>query len=280
MSNFEKGPVQKILWRLKKDGFLKTVQYLLNRSSIRNEQILAEKEASSWNDHFFEALGIERTAAEELLQETRNKIPVLDEDVHVKSQKQQSTHLLAFAALKVAGFSPENILEIGTYLGFTTSLLSHLFPEARIYTVALPSDDPVFDDYHILDGQGVDNVFEQRLGRPNITVIKKNSGFLWEEELPGFDLIWLDGGHQYPVVAWDHFYSLSKLRPGGWLFSDDIVMPGSDGKSKNDPRFDAYHTVEYYSKRLQNKFEYLLKREDAATFMYAKKFVAYVHKNN
>lgn len=280
MSNLKSGPVQKILWRLKKEGVLKTTQYLMNRSSIRTQQHLAEKEASSWNDHFFETLGIERSAAEHLLEETRKKIPVLEEDVHIKSQEYQSTHLLAFSALRVAGFSPKNILEIGTYLGFTTCLLSHLYPGAQIYTAALPPDDPVFADYHILSGLGVDKVLEQRLARPNITVIKKNSGFLWEENLPDFDLIWLDGGHQYPVVAWDHFYSLSKLASGGWLFSDDIVRPGSDKKSVNDPRFDAYHTVEYYSSRLQNKFKYLLKREDAATYMYAKKFVAYLNNRN
>jgi hypothetical protein len=64
------------------------------------------------------------------------------------------------------------------------------------------------------------------------------------------------------------------------LFSDDIVRPAEDKKSEDNPRFDAYHTVEYYSKRLENKFEYLLKREDAATYMYAKKFIAYLHKRN
>jgi len=275
MGNTEKGFAQKLKFRLKKDGVFKTIQYIANRKSIAKEQQLAEKEASTWNDHFFNTLGIERSDAEKLLEETRKKIPLYEEDVHVKSQKQQSTHLLAFAALNVAGFSPKNILEIGTYLGFTTCLLSHLFPESNIYTAALPADDPVFDDYHILNGQGVDKVFEQRLARPNITVMKKNSGFLWEENLPDFDLIWLDGGHQYPVVAWDHFYSLSKLASEGWLFSDDIVRTDEDERSEEDPRFDAYHTVEYYSNRLKNKFEYLLKREDASTYLYAKKYIAY-----
>ena len=278
MGNTEKGFAQKLKFRLKNDGVFKTIQYIANRKSIAKEQQLAEKEASTWNDHFFNTLGIERSDAEKLLEETRKKIPLYEEDVHVKSQKQQSTHLLAFAALNVAGFSPKNILEIGTYLGFTTCLLSHLFPESNIYTAALPADDPVFDDYHILNGQGVDKVFEQRLARPNITVMKKNSGFLWEENLPDFDLIWLDDGHQYPVVAWDHFYSLSKLASEGWLFSDDIVRPDEDERSEEDPRFDAYHTVEYYSNRLKNKFEYLLKREDASTYMYAKKYIAYLKK--
>lgn len=276
MGNTEKGFAQKLKFRLKKDGIFKTIQYIANRKSIAKEQQLAEREASTWNDHFFKNIGVERSAAEHLLEDTRKKIPLFDEDVHVKSQKNQSTHLLAFAALKVAGFSPKNILEIGTYLGFTTCFLSHLYPEAKIYTAALPPDDPVFDDYHILSGQGVDKVFDQRLARPNITVLKKNSGFLWEENLPDFELIWLDGGHQYPVVAWDHFYALSKLVTGGWLFSDDIVRPYEDERSEEDPRFDAYHTVEYYSNRLKTKFEYLLKREDAYTYMYAKKYIAYL----
>ena len=277
MDTSEKSLIQNLKCRLKKDGVFKTIQYMANRQSIGKQQQLAEKEASTWNDHFFDSLGIERSDAEKLLEETRKKIPLFEEDVHVKSQKQQSTHLLAFAALNAAGFSPKNILEIGTYLGFTTCLLSHLFPESIIYTAALPADDPVFDDYHILSGKGVDKVFEQRLARPNIKVIKKNSGFLWEENLPDFDLIWLDGGHQYPVVAWDHFYSLSKLAAGGWLFSDDIVRPGSDKKSDNHPRFDAFHTIEYYSRRLPHEFEYLLKREDSSTYIYAKKFIAYYH---
>ena len=276
MSNKESGVGQKVLWRIKKDGVFKTTKYALSRASIYKDQQLAEKEVLTWNDQFFEKVGVDRSLAENLLEETSKKIPVLDVDVHVKSQKPQSTHLLAFSALKVAGFKPKNILEIGTYLGFTTSLLSHLFPEARIYTTALPADDPVFDDYHIISGSSVDDVFEQRLARSNITVMKKNSGFLWQEKLPEFDLIWLDGGHQYPVVAWDHFYALSKLTAGGWLFSDDIVRPDEDDRPEEDPRFDAYHTIEYYSKRMQNKFEYLLKREDAATYMYAKKYIAFL----
>ena len=268
--------IDKITWRLKQEGLVKTILFSARRSGIRKKQQAAEIEVSKWNDHFFEAINVDRLKAERVLEEIRSKVPLYDEDVHVQSQMPQSTHLLAFTALKVAGFKPKNILEIGTYLGFTTSLLSHLFPEAQIYTTALPADDPVFDDYHIISGSSVDDVFEQRLARPNITVMKKNSGFLWEETLPEFDLIWLDGGHQYPVVAWDHFYALSKLTAGGWLFSDDIVRPDEDDRPEEDPRFDAFHTIEYYSKRMQNKFEYLLKREDAATYMYAKKYIAFL----
>jgi hypothetical protein len=112
MGNSEKGLIQKIKSRLKKDGVFKAIQYIAKRQSIGIEQQLAEKEASTWNDHFFDSLGIERSDAEKLLEETRKKIPLFEEDVHVKSQKQQSTHLLVFAALKVAGFSPKSFWKL------------------------------------------------------------------------------------------------------------------------------------------------------------------------
>ena len=102
MSNNESGVGQKVLWRIKKDGVFKTTKYALNRASIYKDQQLAEKEVLTWNDQFFEKVGVDRSLAENLLEETSKKIPVLDVDVHVKSQKPQSTHLLAFTALKVA----------------------------------------------------------------------------------------------------------------------------------------------------------------------------------
>jgi predicted O-methyltransferase YrrM len=277
MNDLDGTPLNKLFSRIRKDGLLATGRYFLNRPALRKAQLAADQKVRVWNDHFFSYLGVARKDAEYVLEETRQKVPLLEADVHVQSQAPQSTHLLAFSALKVAGFEPASILEIGTYLGYTTCFLSHLFERATIYTTALPADDPVFDDYHILDAPGVADVYRKRLDRANIDIIQKNSGFLWQEKLPDFDLIWLDGGHQYPVVAWDHFYSLSKLAAGGWLFSDDIVEPSSDTESPYEPRFHAFHTIDYYNARMKNKFQYLLKREDAGTYLYARKYIAYLH---
>lgn len=54
-----------------------------------------------------------------------------------------SMHWVLFACV-AQRFEVRRILEIGTYDGETTLLLSRLFPAADITTLDLPEDDPVF----------------------------------------------------------------------------------------------------------------------------------------
>ena len=56
---------------------------------------------------------------------------------------EDSVHWLVFAAYARFGKSIKRILEIGTFDGEFTWLLSQLFPEARIVTVDLPDSDPL-----------------------------------------------------------------------------------------------------------------------------------------
>jgi predicted O-methyltransferase YrrM len=50
------------------------------------------------------------------------------------------------------------------------------------------------------------------------------------ETLPGlgegpFDLVFIDGGHMFPAPVIDWFYLVSKLKPGGVVFVDDVNLP-------------------------------------------------------
>lgn len=189
---------------------------------------------------------------------------------------EESFHRIAFAALETRGFRPKNILELGTNRGRTSSFLSHLFAEATVYTVELPSSDPLYADLHLFRDRYVEieASIEQLTGRPNVVVCRVNTAFLPQTELPDFDLIWLDAGHHYPEVAWDHFYCLHKLAPGGWLFTDDVAMP------RRRRRGHIYDTIDYYNKRMNPKFRFLLKRESAYQYLLRPKFLGFLRKGS
>lgn len=266
------------LSRIRREGVIKSLCYMFNRRQLVRRVREAEQTVRDHNSFLFRELGVERDASCRLSESIRAGIPVLTEDAHVRGIDTQSFHFTAFAALKASGFAPRNILEIGTFLGYTTNYLSQLFPEARVFTAALPSDDPVFSAYHRQEQAGVQSILDKRLSRSNITLLQRNSAFLWKVELPEMDLIWLDGGHQFPVVAWDHFFSLSKLASGGWLFSDDIRIPPPSDASSQAERYHAYRVVEYYNARLADGFRFLLKREDAAAYLYDPKYIGVYNK--
>ncbi len=268
----------RVVERVRRQGVVGTLRYLANRSRLGREAAGAAKAVLTHNDFLFRELRVERDVVRQLSESIRVRIPVLLEDAHVRGTEAQSFHFMAFAALKASGFAPRNILEIGTFLGYTTNYLSQLFPDARVFTAALPPDDPVFGAYHRQEQAGVKSILDTRLSRPNITLLKMNSAFLWNAELPELDLIWLDGGHQYPVVAWDHFFSLSKLAPGGWLFSDDIRIPPPVDATSQAERFHAYRVVDYYNARMDDGFRFLLKREDVASYLHSPKYVAVYRK--
>ncbi len=117
-----------------------------------------------------------------------------------------SVHWVLFACA-AQRFEVRRILEIGTFDGETTRLLSLLFPAAQIVTLELPDDDPIFAGTYQREDPANRHAFVQRLAEntagPNIELIKANSIFLPSLGLEAFDLIWVDGSHLYPEVAWE-----------------------------------------------------------------------------
>jgi len=109
-----------------------------------------------------------------------------------------SSHLVLFASLSAAQNSIRNILEIGTFKGETTNLLSQLFPTAEITTVDLPVSDPIFSTSYC-GARGTtaaqktyETVLRQNVSPENITFIESNTFFLLSALSQRFDLIWLD----------------------------------------------------------------------------------------
>jgi predicted O-methyltransferase YrrM len=186
-----------------------------------------------------------------------------------------SSHNLAFAAVAATGFQPQNILELGTNTGQTARYLAELFPMATVYTVELPADDPLYKHFNKAPATAPESV-SKYLDSPRIRALRVNTAYLSKEHLPSFDLIWLDAGHTYPSIAWDHFFCLGVLRAGGWLFSDDLTLP-DNWRVRAQPRLlHVYEVIKYYNERQPTRFEYFIKREDPVSFSLNPKYIAYL----
>lgn len=195
-----------------------------------------------------------------------------------------SVHWLLFACLQQTG-SIHRILEIGTYDGKTTALLSRLFPKSQIVTLDLPATDPLMaGSYDYARGDARKRrLFEQKLetntSASNVTLLRMNSFFLPESVQGRFDLILVDGGHLYPENYWDICNAYHLCQKGGYLMCDDVI-PLSNGLRDDYVSPDSYQVLRYVTERSQDTMHLFLKRE--AAFWSAdpreRKFVALLRK--
>ena len=176
-----------------------------------------------------------------------------------------SSHLVLFSSLSVAPNNILDVLEIGTYKGETANLLSRLFPAARVTTVDLPVSDPIFSRSY-LGARGsskrqksYEEELRQNVALKNITYIESNTFFLLSVLDGQFDLVWLDGGHKYPEVAWDACQAYWLCRPGGLIVFDDVIRhPKAVTTDKISGA--TFEVLTYIQQRTNCKVTYFLKR--------------------
>lgn len=172
--------------------------------------------------------------------------------LYFKSNSGQQLEALYFSAISIINKNVKNILEIGTGGGANTVILASLFPDAKIHTYDLPSNDR---DYSSLAWRKEDVKFYERINKDNIIFHEKNSFFMMQDSLPDFDLVYVDGGHSYPAVAWDTMFAYNKMRSGAFIVFHDYDRP------TNDPSRDSNHVKDlidnYFSKTVEEKIFYL-----------------------
>ena len=135
-----------------------------------------------------------------------------------------SEHLILLSSISIKRPEISSILEIGTFDGKTSLLLSNLFPGSKILTIDLPDSSNDFIDTYGRSKSA--SSFANKRNRvlslsPNITFQSINSVALVNSN-ETFDLIWVDGAHGYPVVAMDIINSFRLVNEGGYVLSDDI----------------------------------------------------------
>ena len=146
-----------------------------------------------------------------------------------------SEHLLLITAISLKyQDSVKNILEIGTFEGATTSVMSVLFPNASIVTIDLPEDElEVFafnkyrnDTLTTTKKSLVSGFRENRINLleslSNVKFIETNSVNLTNWESNQFDLIWVDGNHEYPTSCIDIINSYRLLTSTGIMLLDNV----------------------------------------------------------
>ena len=138
-----------------------------------------------------------------------------------------SLHYELFAGISRI-FRPRRVLEIGTFRGEFTAYLSSLFPDAYIETWDLPDVqdgdmknyvDKLKVHYHDQRASRLENLE----GRTNVQQIQRDSTSLFKEA-ETFDLIWVDGDHTFPVIAFDLINALRLSNVESWIAIDDIKL--------------------------------------------------------
>jgi len=156
---------------------------------------------------------------------------------HSLLRRDPSQHYELFASLKKT-LTVRRILEIGTFEGHFTRFLSYLYPDADILTMDLPQRVASTGEksHDVLRHYNPDFENERTERRSqlrncsNVTQIEADSALLCRRN-DSFDLIWIDGDHKFPVLAWDFINSLRLLAPAGVIAVDDILQVPAPGRS-------------------------------------------------
>ncbi len=169
----------------------------------------------------YELVGLDRSAG------VKKLVSILSnssESVFFEDDGMHSEHLAIIAAISESSHKINHVLEIGTYDGRAATILADLFPDATITTIDLPNADSDFSSTYHRDNDAASFIKK----RDNLLSKSKNIQFLQMNSLglanfkDGFDLIWIDGAHGYPVVSMDVINSYRLCNQNGFVLIDDV----------------------------------------------------------
>ena len=207
-----------------------------------------------------------------------------DLDFKLRDSEMSSEHEVIFSSLSYSkNKSFTDILEIGTFDGFNSLLLSNLFPNSNIDTIDLPETDDHFVNFY----NRKDNINKFIQDRNIILSKNKNINFSPLNSLKllnykkKYDLIWIDGAHGYPVVCIDIINSLHILKENGLILCDDVHLKLN--QSNSDIMYSSiatYETLNELKKQDLIDFKLIYKRLNAKhnCIKNSRKFVAIVSK--
>ena len=207
-----------------------------------------------------------------------------DLNFKLRDSDMSSEHEVIFSSLSLSkNKSFSDILEIGTFDGFNSLLLSNLFRNSNIDTIDLSETDDDFVNFYYRKDKI--NKFVQ--DRNFILSKNKNINFSPLNSLKllnykkKYDLIWIDGAHGYPVVCIDIINSLHILKENGLILCDDVCLKLN--QSNSDIMYSSiatYETLNELKKQDLINFRLIYKRLSAEhnCIENTRKFVAIVSK--
>ena len=214
-------------------------------------------------------------------------LDLLKKDLNFDSdtiRNMSSEHEVIFSCLSLnKDFKIKDILEIGTFDGFNSLLLSNLFKDSQIDTIDLPEKDEDFVNFYNRKNN-VDKFIEERnknlAKNTRIKFLPLNSLKLLNHKKK-YDLIWIDGAHGYPIVCIDIINSLHILKENGLILCDDVHL--TLNQSNSDAMYSSiatYETLNELKKQNLINFRLVYKRLSAKynCIENTRKFVAIVSK--
>ena len=227
----------------------------------------------------FEHFGLNRQEGIKKLISTKK-----DLDFKLRDSEMSSEHEVIFSSLSLSkNKSFTDILEIGTFDGFNSLLLSNLFRNSNIDTIDLSETDDDFVNFY----NRKDNISKFIQDRNIILSKNKNINFSPLNSLKllnykkKYDLIWIDGAHGYPVVCIDIINSLHILKENGLILCDDVYLKLN--QSSSDIMYSSiatYETLNELKKQDLINFRLIYKRLSAGhnCIENTRQFVAIVSK--
>ncbi|HOI76288.1 MAG TPA: class I SAM-dependent methyltransferase [Methanofastidiosum sp.] len=127
----------------------------------------------------------------------------------------------------ICNFNPKRVLEIGTYTGHGTALISKNAPKSHIFTLNILPEE-------IISGQGgsitTEAITKERIGEyyreqklNNITQIYANTA-TWEPDIGNIDVAFIDGCHDTEFVYNDTIKVLKIMKSGSFIMWHDFNM--------------------------------------------------------
>ena len=217
-----------------------------------------EKEQNETFKHF----GLNRQEGIKKLTLIKNNL-----DFKLRNSEMSSEHEVIFSSLSLNKNKKfTDILEIGTFDGFNSLLLSNLFPNSNIDTIDLPETDDDFINFY----DRKDNISKFIQDRNIILSKNKNINFFSLNSLKLFnykkkyDLIWIDGAHGYPMACIDIINSLHILKENGLILCDDVYLKlNQSNLDKMYSSIATYETLNELKKQNLINFRLVYKRLNA-----------------
>ena len=257
--------------RLFFNKFIYKIKYYLAKKNYNKDKFIEDQEKT------YKKNGLNRNFGIQNFFNLSNKHSFLD-------NASSSEHQILLCAISEIQHI-NNILEIGTYDGSNSFLISKLFPKSRIDTIDLPDDDVTFrkiygrQDYNKFKklNETRDKILKEN---DNINFIQKNSVKLTDESKK-YDLIWIDGAHGYPVVTIDIINALRLITKNGIILCDDVWINKPIKQDKIYNSLASFETLKQLEDNNLINFDLFYKRLDVESnsFKYNRKYIAYIKKS-
>ena len=241
---------------IKLNFYIQTIKY--NSKKVKDKQIQS----------YFEA-GLDRDRG---LKKLNHNLKNINFQTYDESNEMYSEHLIIFAAIADKYQNKiKNILEIGTFDGKTSRILSSLFPLSKVNTIDLKDNDPIFINSYGRENIQIRKSFIEKRNAllnsaKNINFLQLNSLNIMKTEIAEreYDLIWIDGAHGYPFACADIVNSFSLAHKDTLIICDDVweKVNQNDQLYKSDASFKTINEFEkasllstnYIRKRIGKKF--------------------------